>query len=89
MRPEVWRSEICGIVRTGEKVLYSFWNVRTTGTVRGGRGIDFMKVTLKFRTVTRTKLGKDCSVVSRKREFRVINVRRDMSKNGIRSRIKD
>ena len=88
MGPESRRGKICGIMWTGEKVLDSFRNIRAVGAVRGRGSINGMKVTLEFRTVARTELGKDSSVIP-EGQLRGINFRRDNSKNRIRSRIFD
>ena len=86
MGPEGWRCEICRIVRAGKKVFNSIRDIGTVGAVRGRGSIDGMEVTLEFRTVARTELGKDGSIMSVEGKFRGINFRRDMSKNWIRGR---
>ena len=63
MGPESRGGKICGIMWTGEKVLDGFRNIRAKGAVRGRGSINGMKVTLEFRTVARTELGKDSSVM--------------------------
>ena len=62
---------------TEEKVLDGFRNIRAMGKVRGRGSIYGMKVTLESRTVTRTELGKDNSVIPLKGQLRGINFRRD------------
>jgi len=54
--PEVRRVKVCRIIRTGEKMFNSFrgGGVRTGRAVRRRGGINFVKVTLQFRTVTRS-----------------------------------
>ena len=55
-----------------------------------GRGsINEMEVTLEFRTVARIELEKNSSVMPVKGQLRGINLRRDISKNRIRSRRMD
>ena len=61
-------------------------DVRAKGAVRGRGSINSKEVILEFRTVARTELGKDCSVMPVKGQLRGINFRRDVSKNWIRSR---
>ena len=61
-----------------------FRNIRAMGAVRGS--INGMKVTLEFRTVAITELGKNSSVMPVKGQLRGINFRKEKSKNIIRSR---
>jgi hypothetical protein len=66
------------------------WQSREhVGAVRGRGSINRMKVTLKFRTVARTELGMDSSVMPVEGQVRGINFRRDNSKNRSRSRTLD
>ena len=86
MGPEGWRGEVCRIVWAGKKVFNSIRDIGTVVAVRGRGSIDGVEVALEFRTVARTELGKDCSIMSVEGKFRGINFRRDISKNWIGGR---